>query len=280
MNAYNLAARVAQAHNAGATDLLDPGSGGTVIVANKGLAVLKLISGTGARTLNSALQSDVGDEVLVVSSVASATVNSVTITDGGYLVFRVTLDASGVRQWTLVASNNTEAYLERAVLTAIPLETFRVHDNYTANLPSVAADDDDLELLSPTIGTTAPAITATVSNATVTKEAIVAAVVPTDYVAGTAISIVIPWLRTDAATTSATLDLTAFRAAAPTVDICATAAQDINAAASGTATFVLTPTDVVPGEQILLNLLVAVVDATTSLHVLSSVNWSYTPVVN
>ena len=280
MNAYNFAARVGQANNSNATTLLDPGSGGTVIVANKGFAVLKLISGTGARTLNSAAASSVNDEVLVVSSVSSATVNGVTIADGGFILFRVTLDASGVNQWSVVSSSNVETYLERPVLSAIPLETFRVHDAYNTNLPSTAADDDDLELLSPTIGTTAPAITATVSNATVTKEAIVAAVVPTDYVAGTPISIVIPWLRTDAATTSATLDLTAFRAAAPTVDICATAAQDINAAASGTATFVLTPTAVVPGEQILLNLLVAVVDATTSLHVLSSVNWSYTPAVN
>jgi hypothetical protein len=165
--------------------------------------------------------------------------------------------------------------VQGAKLVAIPLELFRVHDNYTANLPSVAADDDDLELLSPTIGTTAPAITATVSNASVTKEAIVAAVVPDNYQAGSPMSIVIPWTRADAADTSATLDLTAWRAAAPTVDINTTAAVNINAAASGTATFVLTPTNIVPGETILLNLLVAVVDGATSLQALSSVNWSY-----
>jgi len=114
VNAYNLAARVGQANNSNATTLLDPGAGGTVIVANKGLSVLKLISGTGARTLNSAAQSSVNDVVLVVSSVASATVNSVAIEDGGWQLYRVTLDASGTNQWSLVASSALALSLTRA----------------------------------------------------------------------------------------------------------------------------------------------------------------------
>lgn len=177
-------------------------------------------------------------------------------------------------------ATSVETYLERAVVRSIiPLYDWRVHDAPATVLPVYADDDsDDLQVVTPTIGTTAVTLRAGVTAATVTKEAIAQVPIPTDYVAGSAISIVIPWTRADAATTSSTLDVTVFRVAAPTVDIQSTAAQDINAAASGTATFVLTPTALVPGEQVLINLLVAVNDGTTSVQELTDVQWSYTPV--
>lgn len=279
MNAYNLPSNVAKALIS-AEKILDPGSGGTVIVHPKGEGVLELTT-TGARTLQTAAQLQIGTRVLVVSSASSATVNSVSITDGGFLLFQVTVDSSGTRQWAVVASSNVEAYLERAVLMAIPYTDFRVFDAQTTVLPVYADDDsDDIQIGEATIGTSAPTFAIGVTNATVTKNAVVNVVIPNDYVAGTTLSVVIPWTRSDAATTSSDLDLVAYRHAAPTVDICATAAQSINGAASGTATFALTSTALVPGETVLLHFTVAVVDGTTSRQDLTSVNLSYTNSVN
>ena len=170
-----------------------------------------------------------------------------------------------------------ETDVQGAQLIDIPYTDFRVFDAQTTVLPVYADDDsDDIQIGVATIGTSAPTFAIGVTNATVTKNAVVNAVVPESYQAGSALSIVIPWTRSDAATTSSSLDLVAYRHAAPTVDICATAAQSINGAASGTATFVLTPTDIVPGETILLHFTVAVVDGTTSRQDLTKISWSYT----
>jgi hypothetical protein len=97
---YNFAASFGRALDAGALHLLDPGADGTVTVAPKGVSILVLES-AGARTLQAATGVDLGASVKVYASVASASVEGTTIADGGFAVFEVTLNASGVNQWTL-----------------------------------------------------------------------------------------------------------------------------------------------------------------------------------
>jgi hypothetical protein len=99
---YNLAASIGRALDAGAVHLLDPGADGTVTVAPKGIAILVLES-AGERTLQTATGVDLGTSVKVYATAASATVNSQAIADGGYAEFQVTLNASGVNQWSLVS---------------------------------------------------------------------------------------------------------------------------------------------------------------------------------
>lgn len=101
MTPYNHAASVGRALDAGAYDLLDPGANGTVTVAPKGISILKL-STAGARTLQAASGVDLGASVRVYATIAGASVNSITLEDGGYAEFQVTLNASGANQWTLV----------------------------------------------------------------------------------------------------------------------------------------------------------------------------------
>jgi len=270
----------------------DPGSAGTFDLDGKGHGLCEVITaGAESRTLPAVGGVEVGNRLTVFFktdggdlTITGSDQTIVLTATGQFVTFVVAFTT--VKVWR-VAEDSRVAFTDIAALQvdvqganliAIPLHEFYVHDAFHTPLPAeaAAADDDDLEMRTPAIGTDAAAITATVSAATVVKEALAAAVVPANYQAGDAISIVIPWVREDAATTSASIDLTAYRSAAPTVDICATALQDINAAASGTATFVLTPTNVVPGETILLNLLAAINDGTTSKHSFKSVNWSFT----
>jgi len=264
-------------------DVKDPGASGTISWVLSDYVICQVVTAAAeSRALEAATSYAVGTKCVVIFktdggdlTITGADV-SVVLQNAGDIVEFVVTTSGSTHAWRIASDSRAEAEAFGAVQVAIPFELFRVHDAYNVPLPVVAADDDDLELLTPAIGTDATAISATVSNASVTKEAIVSAIVPANYRAGSPISIVIPWTRPDAATTSASLDLTAWRQAAPTVDVNSTALVDINAAASGTATFVLTPTDIVPNEIILLNLLVAIVDGTTSLQTLTKVSWSYT----
>lgn len=101
MTPYNFAASVGRALDAGATHLLDPGSGGTVTVAPKGESIL-VLSSAGARTLQAAAGVDLGSRVRAYATIAGTSVNGVTLEDGGYAVFEVTLSAAGANQWSLV----------------------------------------------------------------------------------------------------------------------------------------------------------------------------------
>lgn len=96
--AYNLRGKLDLAARAKLQELSDPGSGGTVSVANKDLTVLRL-SGSGARTLQAAAQVPVGTRLIVVSDTDGATVNSVTVNDGDAVEFLVGVDAAGANTW-------------------------------------------------------------------------------------------------------------------------------------------------------------------------------------
>ncbi len=277
MTAYNLLNKVARANKAGRQLVLDPGDAGTIKAKQVGHAACIVEGGT-TRSLESATRYGVNDSLLVVSQTSTITVNGVALSDGESARFVVTLDSSGAKQWVTDSASDVLAYLERAKTVVIPHTQFRVFDAQTTVLPAAADDDsDDIQIAAATIGTSVPTFAIIASNASITRKAVASVQVPNDYVAGSAISIVIPWTRSDAAGTSSALDIEVYRNAAPTVDINSTAAISINGAASGTATFVLTPTDLVPGELVFLYMNVAVVDNGTSRQDLQSVNWSFTP---
>lgn len=292
MSAHVLPLALDRALRAGFFNIPDPKSAGTLSWSNKERVVCVVDTlGAETRNLPSATPYADGTTVLVIfrTDGGDLTIDygtpTTTLTAAGQAAMFVAVSSSTTTKvWTLVFTSSLSENLtalfglvQGANLVSIPLANFRVFDAMESNLPSEATseDSDDFGMRTATVGTTAGALVIKVSNATTAPKAVVLATVPPNYQDGQAISIVIPWVREDAATTSATLDLVAYRNAAPTVDICATAAQNINAAASGTATFVLTPTNVVAGETILLELIGAVVDGTTALFSFPSVGWSY-----
>ena len=96
--AYNLREKLDQAARAALQELSDPGTGGTVSLANKDLVVLRLV-GAGARTLQAAAQAPVGTRVVVFSDTDGATVNSVVVDDGAAVEFLVVQNAAGANAW-------------------------------------------------------------------------------------------------------------------------------------------------------------------------------------
>lgn len=282
MTAHSFGITLDRALRVGFLQVADPGASGTIGWDNKGKAIC-IVSTAAAesRALPAASSKAPGTELLVIFQTDGGDLTltgaqaSVVLANAGDMVrFVVSKTAAGTNVWRVL--NNSAIF--GVQLVDIPLTSFRVWDAAASNLPSEAAadDSDDFGFRTPTVGTTAEALVMKATTATTAPKAIVPAVVPANYVAGSPLSIVIPFVREDAATTSASLDVVAYRSAAPTVDINTTSAVDINSAASGTATFVLDPTSIVPGENILIELVGAIVDGTTSLFSFPRVSWSYT----
>jgi hypothetical protein len=132
-----------------------------------------------------------------------------------------------------------------------------------APLGATALSADDLMFTLGTLGATAPKLTATDFGGTsATQKARYRWVVPVEYVAGQTLNVKVTGLTgTTIADTSSTVDLNVYRQAAPSVDICATAAQTINSLTAVDVTFTLTPTNVVPGDILDILLTYAGVDA-------------------
>lgn len=287
MTAYNIQSKLSKARRGDRTKVADPGDAGTIKAQNVDRAVCVVTGGT-TRSLEAAARYSEGASILVISQTSSITVNSQALADGEHAEFIVTLDSNGAKQWVTSLSTNIqdelntiETYLERAKTVHIPLSSLRVHDAFATNLPSTAGNDD-LGLVLGTYGTNRTEVHyGDAATGTISRLAALLATVPQDYVAGEAMSIVIPFTRDNAAEVSATVDIEVWREAAPTVDINSTAAVDINAAASGTATFVLTPTNLVPGEQVKIRITGAADDTggAASDHALLGLAWSYTPTV-
>jgi hypothetical protein len=86
--------------------------------------------------------------------------------------------------------------------------------------------------------------------------------VPVEYVAGETITLrAAAFTGTTVADTSSTIDFQVYRLAAPTVDICATAATSINALTVANKDFTITPTNVVPGDVLDIRMTYAGVDS-------------------
>jgi len=132
-----------------------------------------------------------------------------------------------------------------------------------APLGATALSTDDLIYTLGTLGTTAPVITGTdFGGSNATQKARVRVAIPAEYVAGETITLrATAGTLTTIADTSSTIDFSVYRRAAPTVDICATAATSINALTVANKDFTLTPTDCVPGDVLDILMTYAGIDA-------------------
>jgi hypothetical protein len=145
----------------------------------------------------------------------------------------------------------TSIVQEDAVPYPIPLEAWYLFDSTIhAPLGATALSADDMIYTYGAAGTAEPILKGTDPGGTnATQYARTRVTVPAEYVAGQPVSLQIVGLTgTTVADGSSTVDFNVYRAAGPTVDICATSAQSINSLTPVTKTFTLTPTNVVPGD--------------------------------
>lgn len=280
MTAYNLRNKMYRSGLAGRQQRLDPGSAGTIIVTPVDRAAV-ICTGAGTRTLESAAGLGVGTSILCLSQTAAVVIagaTSETIGDGEFVKFEVVQDSSGDNEWQVTASTalNTavadivtaegdvdalEALRYRTFTEKLNPSDFRVHDDLETKLTVQPSATDDLGVDLGVIGAATVHVLSVVNDAAgaLTQEGVYMWRVPQDYVAAEAITLSVDWVRVDAASVSCTLDSSCYRAAAPSTDIAGAAAPatDVNGAASGTITWALTTTNVVPGEWIYINLICA-----------------------
>jgi hypothetical protein len=167
------------------------------------------------------------------------------------------------------------ANLQEDALQSYPivLINLRVHDAIQTNLVTTASSDD-LAVIGGTFGTDAVKVQSSDAKATsVTQYARFQVAVPPEYVAGGDAKLRInAGMITTVSDTSATIDVEAFRQAAPTADICATAAQSINSLTAANKDFALTATNLVPGDILDVRVKVAIADSATATAVIGQLN--------
>jgi len=172
-------------------------------------------------------------------------------------VVEIILDGGAAAIGTLRAAMSQD---DNAVY-AVPLTDCRTWDNLAVNIPATAANDD-LALITGTAGSAAPQIEgADFGGTTESKKTAFQFALPVEYVAGESITLRVKAKMKVVADTSCTLDANVYRQAAPTTDICATAAQSINSATATNKDFTITPTDCAPGDLLTVILTVAGTDA-------------------
>lgn len=157
---------------------------------------------------------------------------------------------------------------------AIPFMGMTTWNVLNVPLPITAAADD-LAVIGGTFLTNAPVLqTSDAKATTVTQKARFQYRVPDDYIPGDDAKVVcVAELITTIANGTATLDLEVARVAAPGTDIQSTAAVDFKFApgTSTTCTFVLTATDLVPGEMLDCVFTVGITDSGTGTAVIGQI---------
>jgi hypothetical protein len=169
--------------------------------------------------------------------------------------------------------------LQASLKHVVPLTDGRVWDALATMVVGTPANDD-LGLVTNTPLTSAPTIeTGDLKAAGATTRRVAFQYpVPENYVAGQAITLVLnAGMKTTVADVTATIDAEVTRNAAPSVDICATAAQTINSLVAADKSFTVTPTNVVVGDLLYVRISIAVNDAATATAVIGQLNeWSLT----
>jgi len=178
-------------------------------------------------------------------------------------------------------ANKQTASLARASLVedalapyALPLNDARVHDAPNSLLPT-SASSDDLGMIGGTFGTTAPTLQSVdFKNTTTTAYARLFFAVPQELLGGAQdLKLRInAGALTTVASSAMTVDVQCFRQAAPSTDICATAAQSINNLTAADKDFVLTATNVVPGDVLDIRITIAGTDSATGTAVIAKIN--------
>lgn len=181
---------------------------------------------------------------------------------------------AGAGIWQTIPLNRSNIVQEDLVEYPISLDRFRVHDAFQTLLPGTPLTDD-LGLSTNTFGTDSPTLDTEDHKAAgaVNNFGRAQVVIPPEYVAGQSITLrVNAGMVTTVSDTTATLDVEAYRKAAPSVDICATAAQSMNDLAAADLDFVITPTNVVVGDTIDIRLTTAINDGATGTAVIGRIN--------
>lgn len=156
---------------------------------------------------------------------------------------------------------------------AIPLTEGRIWDA-PMSPAATTATSDDLAVIVGTFLSTCPILKTSDGKATtVTQKVRYRWAVPIEYVAGQTLTLRLNCgMVTTVSDGTATVDAQVARAADPTVDICATAAQSINSLTAANKDFTLTPTSVVPGDILDIVLTIAITDSATGTAVYGSIN--------
>lgn len=159
--------------------------------------------------------------------------------------------------------SRSELTTESAAAYAIALEQGRVHDAVGTLLDAAASDD--MGVIGGTFGTDAVKLnTIDQKTATASAYARYRIQVPHEYVAAGNITVRLnAGMTTTISDGTATIDVECYRAAAPTVDLCATAAQSINSLTPANKDFTLTGTTIVPGDVLDLRVAIAISDTAT-----------------
>lgn len=159
---------------------------------------------------------------------------------------------------------------------AIPLALLRVWDAMQTNLPGTASSDD-LAIITGTLGSDAPTIQTSDGKATtVTQYARFQFALPVNYDAAETVTLRMrAGMVTTISDTSATLDAQVYlqdRDGAVGGDICATAAQSINALAHANYDFTITPTTLNPGDMLDIRIAIAITDSATGTAVIGEIS--------
>lgn len=210
------------------------------------------------------LQIEQDDTLLGQSTNASAVDYLITgEAEGTFSVF--TLDASGKARATQTTSTTSTYTLDPSAA--------KTWDALQTNIVGTAANDD-LAIVTGTFLTDSPTIQSGDSKAATTSRKLgIFFRVPPEYVSGGALTLRLnAGMKTTVSDTTATIDAQVVRNAAPTTDICATAAQSINSLTAADKDFTLTPTDCVPGDLLFIVVTVAIVDGATGTAVIGKLN--------
>lgn len=175
---------------------------------------------------------------------------------------------------TILDTFTTPGQVDRANLAAetktytLDPTSAKVWDALHTNVVGTAADDD-LALITGTFGTHAPKLqTSDAKAATISQKVAMFFPVPPEYVAGGNLTLRFSaGMVTTVSDTTATIDAQVVRAAAPTVDICATDALTINSLTAADKDFTLTGTNVVPGDLLYIVITIAINDGATQTAV-------------
>lgn len=154
-------------------------------------------------------------------------------------------------------------------------EDWWIFDSAThAFLAATPASADDLSFIQGTVGTAEPVLKAADFGGTsTTQKARIRVTVPPEYVAGETVTLrANAGMLTTVSHQTCTIDFSVYRAAAPTVDICATNATSINSLTAADTDFTITPTAIVPGDVLDILMTVAGTDDTDAGVMIPVVN--------
>lgn len=174
------------------------------------------------------------------------------------------------------AYGRSDLTLDQAKPYALDLTSARVWDAVRDLLPAAAANDD-LGLVTGTLGTDAPTLQAgdlKAAGAT-TRYCVLMRELPPEYVDGESVTLRISGgMKTTVSDGTATVDAQVYaldREGGVSADLCATAAQSINNLVFADLDFTITPTALSAGDVLMIRLAIAVDDSSTVTAVIGTV---------